>query len=71
MNAVIVVGWKSWSQTAEPTLIYCGIDGRAAEKAAASSAGFVRIGKIVNPPFTVMRVSQPESQPQPKQTTKK
>jgi len=52
MRAIIVLGWKGFETSAEPVLVYCGVDGVAAMQAAAQAretGEFKRIGKLVNP----------------------
>lgn len=49
MRAILVLGWKAVDK---PELLYCGIDGVSANRAADSareSGAYVKLGKLVNP----------------------
>lgn len=57
MRAILVMGWRGHEVSAEPVLIYCGLDGALANRSAAearATGGFRRIGKLVNPSWIPM-----------------
>ena len=54
--SIVILGFKSFGNSAEPHVIYAGTNGDVAARKIAESTGFVRIGKLVNAPMIPVQV---------------